>query len=69
MRTILGSALIVVVSLLGFACSSEAGDPAPGGGSDRQKPVGCSGKCDSPTDVFVSPYVADVAKMNAIWPG
>jgi hypothetical protein len=69
MRTILGGALVVLASLVGFACSSESGDTGPGSVSDRKKPVGCVGKCDSPTDVFVSPYVADIAKMNAIWPG
>ena len=69
MRTIFGGALVVLASLLAFGCSSESGDTGPGSGSDRKKPTGCVGKCDSPTDLFVSPYVADVAKMNAIWPG
>jgi len=67
-RTAYKGALLVVVSLVAWGCSSSASDPESSG-SDRQKPVGCSGKCDSPTDVFVSPYVADVGKMNAIWPG
>lgn len=69
MRTIFGGALVVLASLLAAACSSDASDTGPAGGSDRKKPTGCVGKCDSPTDVFVSPYVADLAKMNAIWPG
>jgi len=69
MRTLVGSTLLVLAALSAFACSTETGSPDTGGGSEREKPVGCSGKCDSPTDVFVSPYVADVGKMNGIWPG
>lgn len=60
--------------VLGFAialmgCGSSDADAGGGStGTPREKPVGCVGKCDSPTDVFVSPYVADVGKMNQIWP-
>ena len=69
-RTVLGTALVSLLAVLAFAgCASDASDPTTHSGSDRQKPTGCVGKCDSPTDVFVSPYVADLAKMNQIWPG
>jgi len=68
-RTLLGSALLVLVASLAVGCSGDSADPGGGSGSGRQKPVGCVGKCDSPTDVFVSPFVADIAKMNEIWPG
>src|SRR5262245_768222 len=65
-RTIAG-AFAVFASVLSLSCGASSSEPDENG-SARQKPVGCSGKCDSPTDVYVSPYVADVAKMNAIWP-
>ncbi|MBX3131135.1 MAG: hypothetical protein KF718_30730 [Polyangiaceae bacterium] len=61
--------LIGLFAALGGACSAdEAGGPA-GGDTPREKPKGCTGKCDGPTDLFVSPWQMDLAAANAIWPG
>lgn len=62
------AAFLLSLSLVPGCGSSESGTDN-GTGTPREKPVGCVGKCDSPTDKFVSPYVADVGKMNQIWPG
>lgn len=63
-RTALGA--LVALALLAGCSSSDAGPTSVD--TPRQKPKGCVGKCDGPTDVFVSPWQADMAAMNSIWP-
>ena len=64
--TALGLGMLLALS---SGCSSSDATPGGGGETPREKPKGCVGKCDSPTDVFVSPWQADTQVMNQIWPG
>lgn len=54
------------------ACGKET-EPGDEGASQQEslRPVitPCDGKCDGPGAVWTSPYVADISRMNAIWPG
>lgn len=63
------SILAILALSLGAAACGDDEEEREQEGSDRVIPPGCQGKCDGPSDLFVSPYKADVDAMNSIWPG
>lgn len=68
--SLLLGALSLSLLVHGVAGCSSSDDAGPAGGeTPREKPKGCVGKCDGPTDVFQSPWQADMAKLNALYPG
>ena len=63
-----GITAVFFIALFFVACGD--GEPEPTqDGPDRVIPAGCQGKCDGPSDIFTSPYKADVEVMNSIWSG
>ena len=70
-RLSLGLIVVFLLSLGYVACGADAPEESEesAGGSDRVVTPSCQGKCDGPSDIFDSPYEADVEAMNSIWSG
>lgn len=52
------------------ACGSSESAPVDNGPGGLNRPALCYGKCDGPSaGTFLSPYEADLAALNSIWPG
>ena len=69
-RLTMTALLIIGLGTTVTACGDDATEQESENADvpDRVIPEGCLGKCDSPYDIFTSPWKADVEAMNEIWP-
>lgn len=57
------------MALVGGLVAAVVAAGCGGAGPGASRPEDCYGKCDGPPTGIVSPYEADLAALNGIWPG